>query len=574
MAFTDQSAFEVRCEWGVAGVGALAGCRTFVVIDVLSFSTCVSVAAARGVTIVPGRFRDGGAEEEARRQGARLAGARGAGYSLSPASFLAAPPGLRVLLPSPNGAGVALAAHGRGHVLAACLRNRAAVAARAAALGGPFAVVPGGERWPDGSLRPAFEDLLGAGAIAALLPGTRSPEAAAAVAVFEANAAGLLAALRASASGRELIEKGFPDDVELAADLDADTVAPELVEGAFTASATTLGPRWITRRMPGAAPTRAGAGSRTAPRGRPAPACSFRARNSGLAATLFCTRGYNQRARRRPPRAQGQAVVADVADLVDQHGAQPLFHGVAHLGLVAEDDAGDVEQGAEGVDAGQLGGQQHGVEESLRHAGQTVDQDLEGQRRHERLVHAQAEVAGRAHQQLGVVLLLVGDDLLGLILGLGPQEVGLARFAHHLDAERLAGVDLAEHQQQLRGRRGGQRRIVAARTGGETAPDRSGRGNPPRQNPGRPDGPRACCSGGGRSPCRRCGGRENRRSCRIAPRVVFRLPAGKSWVVPREKISFVGHGLKNPPSPDSYHVVSSWPGERALGETGVRRWRA
>jgi 2-phosphosulfolactate phosphatase len=44
---TDQSGFTVRCEWGPPGVQALAGCRTFIVIDVLSFTTCVSVAAAR-----------------------------------------------------------------------------------------------------------------------------------------------------------------------------------------------------------------------------------------------------------------------------------------------------------------------------------------------------------------------------------------------------------------------------------------------------------------------------------------------------------------------------------------------
>jgi 2-phosphosulfolactate phosphatase len=233
MSFTDQGAFDVRCEWGTEGVTALAACRTFIVVDVLSFSTCVSVAAARQVVVFPCRTRDADAGTLAARHGAAVAGARGAGYSLSPASLLAAPAGLRLVLPSPNGATAALAAAARGHVLAGCLRNATAVAARARALGGPFAVIAAGERWKDGTLRPAFEDLIGAGAIAALLPGTPSPEARAAVAAFQSVARKLPEVLPTCASGRELVERGFPEDVQLAAELDADAVAPELVEEAF-----------------------------------------------------------------------------------------------------------------------------------------------------------------------------------------------------------------------------------------------------------------------------------------------------------------------------------------------------
>jgi 2-phosphosulfolactate phosphatase len=233
MAFTSQDVFDVRCEWGAQGVAALEGCRTFIVVDVLSFSTCVAVAAARGVQVVPCRSNDGEAAELADRLQASLAGRRGAGYSLSPASLVNAPRGMLLVLPSPNGATVCLDAAARGRVLAGCLRNRSAVARRAADLGGPFGIIPAGERWSDGTLRPAYEDLVAAGAIAQELPGTRSPEAAMAVSVFEAGSSRLRDSLLSCSSGRELVERGFSEDVLMAAELDVEAVAPELVQGRF-----------------------------------------------------------------------------------------------------------------------------------------------------------------------------------------------------------------------------------------------------------------------------------------------------------------------------------------------------
>ena len=235
MSFMDQGPFEVRCEWGPLGAAALGACRTFIVVDVLSFSTCVSVAAGRGVEVVPCRYKDHEARELADRLQATLAGPRGGGYSLSPASLVSAPAGMLLVLPSPNGATVCLEAAARGHVLAGCLRNRSAVVTRAVELGGPFGILAAGERWPDGTLRPAFEDLIGAGAIVAALPGPRSPEAVAAVAAFEAVAKRLPDVLMSCSSGRELVERGFPDDVLMAAQLDVETVAPELVDGRFQA---------------------------------------------------------------------------------------------------------------------------------------------------------------------------------------------------------------------------------------------------------------------------------------------------------------------------------------------------
>jgi 2-phosphosulfolactate phosphatase len=101
----------------------------------------------------------------------------------------------------------------------------------AAAVRGKVAVIAAGERWPDGTLRPAWEDLVGAGAVIAALPGTRSPEAQLAADAFEA--ARLDGQLLACMSGRELDELGFRADVALAADLDASPHAPELVDDAY-----------------------------------------------------------------------------------------------------------------------------------------------------------------------------------------------------------------------------------------------------------------------------------------------------------------------------------------------------
>lgn len=84
-------------------------------------------------------------------------------------------------LPSPNGSTVSTTA-GAIATFTACLRNCRAVAAHALTRGLRIAVVPAGEQWGDGALRPAIEDLIGAGAVLACLPGRPSPEAETAIA--------------------------------------------------------------------------------------------------------------------------------------------------------------------------------------------------------------------------------------------------------------------------------------------------------------------------------------------------------------------------------------------------------
>lgn len=109
--------------------------------------------------------------------------------------------------------------------------------------GRTVAVVAAGERWGyDDSLRPALEDHLGAGAIlsgmAALGCGDRmSPEAWAAVELFEAGLGRLDERVRNCVGGRELASKGFESDVDVAANLNASAVVPVLTGGTFMPAA-------------------------------------------------------------------------------------------------------------------------------------------------------------------------------------------------------------------------------------------------------------------------------------------------------------------------------------------------
>jgi 2-phosphosulfolactate phosphatase len=230
---------EVVVEWGPQGARRLVEtCSAIVVVDVLSFTTTVTVAVERGATVWP---HEGGeaAHLLARQIGAQLAGNRGAhatGPTLSPASMLDLEPDARVVLPSPNGSTISYAAITSDvEVVAGCLRNAAAVARHL--LGRErVGIVPAGERWADGSLRPAYEDWVGAGAVVSRLaghdPGVRlAPEAVAAAAAFE-----VLRPLRGCPSGIELVEKGFGADVDVAEQLDVSTVVPVLVDGRYVAS--------------------------------------------------------------------------------------------------------------------------------------------------------------------------------------------------------------------------------------------------------------------------------------------------------------------------------------------------
>jgi 2-phosphosulfolactate phosphatase len=243
--FFDQWAFDIRCEWGEAGLRQLvAGSDAVVIVDILSFSTCVDIAAGNGASVYPYRWQDASAAAYAQSLGALLASSRQqrtSDYSLSPASLLHIPAGTRLVLPSPNGATLSLAT-GRLPTFAGCLRNARAVTHALQQYGTRISVVLAGERWGDGSLRPAVEDLLGAGAIIHYLPGTRAPEATVAEATFLRFQTDIAACLRQCGSGQELIGRGFARDVEVAAAFNQSDCAPILCAGAYVRHDATPGP--------------------------------------------------------------------------------------------------------------------------------------------------------------------------------------------------------------------------------------------------------------------------------------------------------------------------------------------
>ncbi|WP_243233383.1 2-phosphosulfolactate phosphatase [Microbacterium sp. CIAB417] len=215
----DQSTYQVRFEWGLPGLARLAAADVVVVVDVLRFSSTLPDVVAAGVEV-------------------QLADA---------------------MTWSSNGAAVvASAAADSATVLVGGLRNASAVARAVMAIQDrrqrrtSVAVIAAGEVTPDGGLRFAVEDQLGAGAIIAALGDLgidhTSPEAA----VAAESARGLRRALRhllsASGSGRELVDgvastarmeaSGIaPVTTAAAAELDAIDLVPTLVDGRFVAFA-------------------------------------------------------------------------------------------------------------------------------------------------------------------------------------------------------------------------------------------------------------------------------------------------------------------------------------------------
>ena len=241
-----QYGYRAGFDWGPVGAAAVRG-DVVAVVDVLSFTTAVTVAVDNGIEVLPYRWRDESAATFAEQRNAALAVGRGQagadGISLSPVTIQRAQNIKRLVLPSPNGSTISQQLQDSGStVLAVSLRNASAaasyVATQLAADPSKTAVaIAAGERWKDGSLRPAVEDLWGAGAFLAALAdsgiGPLSPEARAAAAAYREVAGELPGLLYECAGGRELAAYGFAEDVAIAAEVGASGSVPVLRGGVF-----------------------------------------------------------------------------------------------------------------------------------------------------------------------------------------------------------------------------------------------------------------------------------------------------------------------------------------------------
>lgn len=236
--YFQQSGFSVRFEWGLKGVEVLAPVsEAIIIVDVLSFSTAVSIATDQGAIVYPYRYKDVSAIDYAEKHSAILAQIKRNKElpSLSPQSLLQLKEDDRIVLPSPNGSTLAIATDDTP-TLIGCLRNAEVTANKAKQFGNIISIIAAGEQWTDGSLRPSIEDLIGAGAIISHLEGEKSPEALIAQAAFLASRDSLCETLLNSISGKELVERGFERDVALAAELNVSQFIPLLTKDGYVSA--------------------------------------------------------------------------------------------------------------------------------------------------------------------------------------------------------------------------------------------------------------------------------------------------------------------------------------------------
>lgn len=103
--------YGLRFDWGLPGAKAVgAAADIAVVVDVLSFTTTLTVAVDAGIDVLPYRWNDDSAERYARDSDAVLAVGRsravGGQISLSPNTIRRHAAPQRVVLPSPNGSNI------------------------------------------------------------------------------------------------------------------------------------------------------------------------------------------------------------------------------------------------------------------------------------------------------------------------------------------------------------------------------------------------------------------------------------------------------------------------------------
>lgn len=202
----DQSRYQLRFDWGVEGLRRLAPADVVVVVDVLRFSTAVTLRMDAGETVAHDALDAHG-----------------------------------------HAAAAVAEAAGDAVVMLGCLRNASAVAGavlgeqRRRAARTSVNIIAVGDPAGDGRLRFAVEDLLGAGAVLGALEALgldhTSPEAAAASESFRGLRAAVRHLLTASGSGQELLADERREEVLAAAEHDASAAVPVLCDGRWIASA-------------------------------------------------------------------------------------------------------------------------------------------------------------------------------------------------------------------------------------------------------------------------------------------------------------------------------------------------
>ena len=107
------------------------------------------------------------------------------------------------------------------------------VATAAKKYGNKISIIAAGEQWADKSLRVAFEDLVGAGAIISYLTGNLSPESMTGLTIYQNSKATLFDDIIKCSSGKELIDRGFEKDILLACELNSSDNVPLLTDNYF-----------------------------------------------------------------------------------------------------------------------------------------------------------------------------------------------------------------------------------------------------------------------------------------------------------------------------------------------------
>ena len=235
--YFDQNEFDIRFEWGLDGIEAISeNSDVLIIVDILSFSTCIDIAVSRGATVFPYLGDMNKLDAFASEVGAIQVNHKRSldQYSLSPTSLRKLPPGSRLILPSLNGSTLSAMSNEKT-TFTTCLRNASAVARKAQQIGRNICVIAAGEKWKNGNIRFAVEDFIGAGALISQLKGNKSPEAISCQNAFQPLTHDLHHYLSQCSSGKELIEAGFSQDINLAAAFDCSQTVPILINGAYQA---------------------------------------------------------------------------------------------------------------------------------------------------------------------------------------------------------------------------------------------------------------------------------------------------------------------------------------------------